>query len=345
MYLIFIYFQDSSKQDTFNSCKSPTVSKSNDLENRLDGSDLPKACSGRWRDIVLMERDKFIPGFPSNHLRKDHLLDKFIDPDKNSKSHKYRSSLCLPFESYRYSGSSHFNDLDEFGSITEHQRKPYRLLLELDNELGQDKLNSSIVDHGTEKKLFTSFDSSWNVISSLSSAYNLESVPNYRSNGYLMPDFGPEFNDVKCEMGELVQFPLTLPYAPKCITLGEDKNVLYGDEDWLNMNVWDEKPLSKFWWNCISAPDDYPSVFHPLQFPENKNRLYSVLGLEEASVEEPFTPLCEGVFNRYFLPQSPRSTFINRPLLLEHVSEDSPPDPELYFDEYGDDELGYRKLL
>ncbi|KAL8489988.1 hypothetical protein ACS0TY_025765 [Phlomoides rotata] len=456
---------DSSKGDTVKSCKSPTVSKSNDLENRLDVShkrdwdnDLPKACSGSWSDIVLAEQDKFISGFPSNYRKENHLpdelidpdkrskshkyssshtrlgfplclpfesqrssgsshhndldefidpdkrsmshkyrsshtrlgfplclpleiqrssgsshhndLDEFIDPDKRSMSHKYRSShtglgfpLCLPFESYRSSGSSHLNDLDEFGSIIEHQREPYGLLLEWDNELGQDRLDSSIVNHGIEKNVYTRLDNSWNVdqwgivdngldantrSSSLSAAYYLESNtgPSYTSKGCLIPDFGPAFEDVKCAMGEPEQFSLALPYAPECITLGEDKNgenVLsnsnivssYRDEDWLNKKVWDGEPLRKFGWKCISPPEDYPSVFHPSQFLENENRLCSVSRLKEASVEEPFTPLFEGVFNPYFLssiPQSSLNTFINPPLLLDHVSEDSP-DQELYFDE------------
>lgn len=348
--------------------------------------DLPKICSGRSSEIVLAEWDSFVSGIGRNYRKGSHLQDESMDPDQLSKSRICRSShtqhgfsFCLPFESYGASGSFHFKDLDEFGSTIEHGREePYRPLLEWDFELGKDRVDSSIVNHDTEKNVYARLANSWNVDqqrivdnaldtkglcpSSLFSNCYLEfnSLRNYSSTGCLMHDFGPNFDDVKCVMAEPGQFSLALPCTPKCITLAEDKNaenilsdsniiISYGDQHWLKTKSWDGKPQSEFWWKCLSAADfsaeDNRSVFHAWQFPQSENSLYSLSRLNEAP-GEPITPFYEGAVSRCLLSstlQSSLDTLINCPLLLNHVSQDSP-DEELYFHDY-DNELGYGKIL
>ncbi|XP_011083090.1 uncharacterized protein LOC105165696 isoform X2 [Sesamum indicum] len=339
-------------------------------------------AKGLCSSPILSNYYQFGFPFPNYDMERHVQDDFFMDLDQRSKSSIGRSSqtqhdfpFFTPFEGYR-SGFFHFKDLDEFGTIVECAREePRGLLLEWDFESGKSKVDSSIINHDTAKKVSPGLATTWNVnpqqivdnvldakglcSSPLLPNYYLEfdSLPNYGSTSCMMQNFALEFDGMKCAMAESGQFPLALPCNQECTTASEDKNAdrrlynsniifSYRDQDWLNNKVWDGKPESEFWWKRSSAADlsaeDLPPIAHDWRFPQNKKSLYSFPELEEAPGEA-FLPSSEGTFNHHFLSsnlQSSLGTSINRPLLLNHASQDMS-GQELYFDD-DNNKLVYR---
>ncbi|GFP91075.1 hypothetical protein PHJA_001251500 [Phtheirospermum japonicum] len=178
--------------------------------------------------------------------------------------------------------------------------------------------SSGFYDDDTENVL-TRFPTSWSV----GQKRLCSSFSNY------LPKFGLLMKN--SSTGCLTQ---DSPSAPKCIVLGEDindenllceQNIIFPHRD----QHW---PESDYRQKCLSASDfssedNYPSIFHAWQYPQNKSSLYSP--------GKPVTRFSEGAFfNHNLLPsnhhQSSLGTFVNRPLLLYHVSCDRA-DQELYF--------------
>ncbi|XP_057782038.1 uncharacterized protein LOC131000243 isoform X2 [Salvia miltiorrhiza] len=345
------------KWDSFD-CEFPSnYHKEGDLQKTMDH------C-GRSSANILEQWDSFHPGFPSNFHKESDRQNKTMDPDQhlnsricNSSDPQRGYSFCLPFESFRSLGAFHFKDLDEFGPIFRHGREePYSNSLEWNSGLGNDRVDrgtgQGIVDNVLDTKGFCPSPI-------LSSHCLFNPLPNYVSTGCLMHEVQQNFDDVKYRMVKPGRFSVSFPCSPKCIPLAEDKNadhvlansniiLPYREPRWPK-KVWDCTPDSEFWGKCSSAPEfsteDHPSVFHAWQFPQNENASYSLSLLEEAPGES-FTSFCEGSFDHCPFSstlRSPLDTFMNCPLLLNHVSQDSD-DEELYFDYY-DNEVGYRNML
>ncbi|KAL0461049.1 UNVERIFIED_CONTAM: hypothetical protein Slati_0732100 [Sesamum latifolium] len=205
------------------------VNQQGSVDNVLDAKGL---CSSPLLSNYYLEF-----GFPfPNSDMESHVQDEFMDLDQRSKSCIGRSSQTLhdfpfftPFEGYR-SGFLHFKDLDEFGTIVECAREePRGLLLEWDSELGKRKVDSSIINHDTAKKVCPGLATTWNAnpqqivdnvldakglcSSPLLQNYYLEfdALPNYGSTSCMMRNFALEFDDMKCAMAESGQSPLAYP--------------------------------------------------------------------------------------------------------------------------------------
>ncbi|KAL8029202.1 hypothetical protein ABFS82_14G208800 [Erythranthe guttata] len=324
--------------------------------------DLPKVYTGKSCEVVLPKRDTFISGFSfPSYCNENHGQDELVDLDQGSMSHVLGNSLAqhdfpsrLPFERYRSSGSFHFRELDEFGSIVEYPREePQRPLLEWDFERGTDTLDSSVVSHNTAKDVYSGLDT-WNVdqrqfpdnaahakrlhSSSSFSNYDLEfdALPNYGPTSCLRQNLGPVFDDVKWAISESSrQFFLPLPRTPNLVSMEDmlyNNDVVFYDRDrhWLKNRVLDGKPRNDVSLKYLSAEE--LAVGDPVSFyTVNKNSLCPLPRQKEAP-RDLFHPFSEGAFSSNL--HSSLGTRINLPLLLDHDSSYH----ELYFD---DDELEY----
>ncbi|KAL7126763.1 hypothetical protein ABFS83_14G208800 [Erythranthe nasuta] len=324
--------------------------------------DLPKVYTGNSCEVVLPKRDTFISGFSfPSYGNENHGQDELVDLDQGSMSHVLRNSLAqydfpfrLPFERYRSSGSFHFRELDEFGSIIEHPREePRTPLLEWDFKRGADTVDSSLISHNTAKNVHSRLDT-WNVdqrqfaddaahakelhSSSSFSNYYLEfdALPNYGPTSCLRQIIGPVFDDVKWAISESSrQFSLPLPRTPNRVSMEDmlyNNDVVFYDRDrhWLKNRVLDGKPRNDVSLKCLSAEE--LSVEDPMSiYTVNGNSLYPLPRQKEAP-RDPFHPFSEGAFSSNL--RSSLGTRINFPLLLDNDISYH----ELYFD---DDELEY----
>ncbi|KAL1550091.1 hypothetical protein AAHA92_18102 [Salvia divinorum] len=356
--------------DSFDSEFPSNYGKEGDLQKTMD------RC-GKSNEVVIRELDSFHPEFPSSYYKESDFQNKSMDPDQHSSSRICNSydtrrgySFCLPFESFRSMGAFHLKDPDECGPIVGHGREePYRNSLEWDFGLEKGRL-----DDGTRQDVCHKLANDWrqqgivdNVLDTkgfcpsplFSSCCLINPLPNYESNGCLMRDVQPIFDNVKYGMVKPGQFSLSFPNSPKRITLAEDKiagtvlpysNILSSYRDPRSpKKVWDCRPHSDDWWQCSSAreflTEDHPPGIHAWKFPQNENESYSLSLLKEAPAES-FTSFSEGVFDHYPFSStlhSPLDTFMNCPLSLNHDSQDIH-DQELWSDDCNN-EMGYINML